>query len=69
MLTVTRKAAAFLKVAKAAKGRHAVPASGSEEMRYLTSPGKPSVGFTISEEPDPDDWGIRAGRAPHFCRR
>ncbi len=45
MLTVTKEAAAFLKVAKAAgrsrkprKERRAVPESGSEEVRYLMSP-------------------------------
>ena len=37
MLTVTKKAAAFLKVAKVAEGRRAVPESGSEKMRYLSS--------------------------------
>ena len=56
MLTVTRKAAAFLKVAKAAEG--ATRGAGIRLRRDALpdESGKPSVGFTISEEPDPDDW-------------
>ena len=55
MLTVTKKAAAFLKVAKAAEGatRGAGIRLRRDAMPYES--GKPSVGFTISEEPDPDD--------------
>jgi Fe-S cluster assembly iron-binding protein IscA len=56
MLTVTKKAAAFLKVAKAAEG--ATRGAGIRLRRdaILDQSGKPSVGFTFSDEPDPDDW-------------
>ena len=56
MLTVTRKAAAFLNVARAAEG--ATRGAGIRLRRDALpdESGKPSVGFTISEEPDPDDW-------------
>jgi Fe-S cluster assembly iron-binding protein IscA len=56
MLTVSRKAAAFLKVAKAAEG--ATRGAGIRLRRDALpdESGKPSVGFTISEEPDPEDW-------------
>jgi Fe-S cluster assembly iron-binding protein IscA len=54
MLTVTKKAAAFLKVAKAGATRRA-----GIRLRRDAIPdesGHPSVGFTFSDEPDPDDW-------------
>jgi Fe-S cluster assembly iron-binding protein IscA len=56
MLTVTKQAAAFLKVAKLAEG--ATRGAGIRLRRDALpdESGKPSVGFTISEEPDPDDW-------------
>jgi Fe-S cluster assembly iron-binding protein IscA len=56
MLTVTKEAAAFLKVAKVAEG--ATRGAGVRLRRDALpdESGKPSVGFTISEEPDPDDW-------------
>jgi len=56
MLTVTKEAAAFLKVAKAAEG--ATRGAGIRLRRgaILDESGKPSVGFTFSNEPDPEDW-------------
>ena len=56
MLRVTKKAAALLKAAKAAEG-----ATGGAGIRLRRDAvpdesGKPSVGFTFSNEPDPDDW-------------
>jgi len=56
MLTVTKKAAAFLKAAKVAEG--ATRGAGIRIRRDALpdESGKPSVGFTISEEPEPDDW-------------
>ena len=56
MLTVKKQAAAFLKVAKLAEG--ATRGAGIRLRRDALpdESGKPSVGFTISEEPDPDDW-------------
>ena len=56
MLIVTKEAAAFLKVAKTAEG---APRRAGIRLRKDAPPhdsGKPAVGFTISEEPDPDDW-------------
>jgi Fe-S cluster assembly iron-binding protein IscA len=55
MLTVTKKAAALLKAAKAAEG-----ATGGAGIRLrrgaITNDSeKLTVGFTISDEPDPDD--------------
>ena len=55
MLTVTKEAAAFLKVAKAAEG--ATRGAGIRLRRGATPNDfeKLTVGFTISDEPDPDD--------------
>jgi hypothetical protein len=69
MLTVTKKAAALLKAAKAAEG-----ATGGAGIRLrrgaITNDSeKLTVGFTISDEPDPDDEEFEPGRAPHFCGR
>jgi Fe-S cluster assembly iron-binding protein IscA len=55
MLTVTKKAAALLKAAKAAEG-----ATGGAGIRLrrgaiANDSGNLTVGFTISDEPDPDD--------------
>jgi Fe-S cluster assembly iron-binding protein IscA len=55
MLTVTKKAAALLKAAKAAEG-----ATGDAGIRLRrgaipNDSGNLLVGFTISDEPDPDD--------------
>jgi Fe-S cluster assembly iron-binding protein IscA len=55
MLTVTKKAAALLKAAKAAEG-----ATGGAGIRLrrgaiANDSGNVTVGFTISDEPDPDD--------------
>ena len=55
MLTVTKKAAALLKAAKAAEG-----ATGGAGIRLrrgaiANDSGNLTVGFTISDEPAPDD--------------
>ena len=57
MLTVTKKAAALLKAAKAADD--GARRGAGIRLRRGAIPdesGKPSVGFKISNEPDPDDW-------------
>lgn len=56
MLTVTKKAAAFLKVAKAAEGATRRAGIRLRKDAIPIEFGNPSVGFTIREEPDPDDW-------------
>jgi Fe-S cluster assembly iron-binding protein IscA len=54
MLTVTERAAALLKAAKAAEG--AADDAGIRIRRSVTAnESKISVGFAISDEPDPDD--------------
>jgi len=54
MLTVTKRAAAVLKAAKAAEG--AANDAGIRIGRGVTAnESKISVGFAISDEPDPDD--------------
>jgi Fe-S cluster assembly iron-binding protein IscA len=54
MLTVTERAAALLKAAKAAEG--AADDAGIRIRRGVTAnESKISVGFAISDEPDPDD--------------
>ena len=54
MLTVTRKAAAILKAARAAEG--ASQDAGIRLQRRETTDGsKISVGFAFSDEPDPAD--------------
>ena len=56
MLTLTKKAAALLKAAKAAEG--ATRGAGIRLRRDAIpdESGKPSVGFTFSDEPSADDW-------------
>jgi Fe-S cluster assembly iron-binding protein IscA len=57
MLTVTKRAAAVLKAAKAAKGAHAVPESGFEEAQWprcLANLRFPS-GSQSGDEPASDD--------------
>jgi Fe-S cluster assembly iron-binding protein IscA len=54
MLMVTKRAAALLKAAKAAEG--AADDAGIRIRRGVTAnESKVSVGFAISDEPDPDD--------------
>jgi iron-sulfur cluster assembly protein len=54
MLTVTERAAALLKAAKAAEG--AADDAGIRIRRGVTAnESNISVGFAISDEPDPDD--------------
>jgi Fe-S cluster assembly iron-binding protein IscA len=54
MLTVTKKAAAILKVARAAEG---VPNNAGIRIKrgVTANESKISVGFAFNEEPDPDD--------------
>ena len=53
MLTVTKKAAALLKAAKAAEG--ASDAAIGIRRGVVADESRISVGFAISNEPDPDD--------------
>jgi Fe-S cluster assembly iron-binding protein IscA len=54
MLTVTKKAAALLKAAKAAEGA-AKDAAIRIRRGVETNESEMSVGFAITDEPDPDD--------------
>ena len=56
MLMVTKNAAAFLKVAKAAEGATRRAGIRLRRDAIPDESGNPSVGFTITEEPAPDDW-------------
>ena len=56
MLTVTKKAAAFLKVAKAAEGATRGVGIRLRRDSIPDESGRPSVRFTFSAEPAPDDW-------------
>jgi Fe-S cluster assembly iron-binding protein IscA len=56
MLTVTKNAATFLKVAKAAEGARRDAGIRLRRDAIPDESGHPSVGFTFSDEPDPDDW-------------
>jgi Fe-S cluster assembly iron-binding protein IscA len=55
MLTITKEAAILLKVAKTAEG--APPDAGIRIVRGALSddPESPAVGFTVSDDPEPDD--------------
>ena len=55
MLTVTKEAAAFLKVAKAAEGARRGAGIRLRRGAIPDESGKPSIDFKISNEPDPDD--------------
>ena len=57
MLTVTKEATVFLKVTKAAEGarENAGIRIGILRGEASNNPKKPTVGFKISDDPEPDD--------------